>query len=356
MKEGLLAICHHDSEYVNHFVEYISATGNGGPIIKIFTGTSALYSFLEQERADIVLLDEQFYPLEKDDNIGSLVLLTEGEEDLGDNELPCIFQYQSAEIIWKQLLAKMLEVSGQRSTRLLIPTGKTKIIGFFSPAGGQGITTMSMALGKKLAKKENVLYMGFEAFSSFRSSEAYEGQETANEVADGEEGLSELIYYIKEGKYNISLKIKSMIHKYQNLDCLYPVRHYRDLCDLNKEDVKRMIDEILAMSGYDWIILDLGFIGDASLWLMEYCKVLFVPEASGMIGLAKEEAFYRLLTCEGKKEIREQIMNFKGFTYPVQDYGQGSSYDKNPAFAREQELLQRQLEEKTTFFMEVLHA
>lgn len=304
MNKGVFAICEPDKEYAGHLAEYIRHHHLLQMEICIFTNVERLNEGIKKRSADMLLLSEAcLSDFVQSEQIKQYMILTEGNVEIVP-EVPVVYKYQPASELMNEIIEFIL--SGSEGHCFAGGKRRGTVLGMFSPSGGVGITTYALALARELAKKEQVLYVSMEPLSSFSGEES---------------GLSELLYYTRQQQCNILLKVKSLVKKQQGVDCIYSVGHYKDLEEINDEDLNKWIEELCQTGGYGYLIVDLGTICDASVSMMEYCDQIFMPESKGMIGISKEEAFYRMLRRDGREHLLEKIYCFHA-PHPLAGYSE----------------------------------
>ena len=99
---------------------------------------------------------------------------------------------------------------------------------------------------------------------------------------DGSEALTEAIYFIRQdsAKFSERLKLKTV----ERVDCLYGVAHWADLCDCTGEDAAKLLEGILQVEPYEFVVMDAG---------------AFTAISAGCIALADKVI---LISEEGRKE------------------------------------------------------
>lgn len=302
MNKGVFAICEPDKEYAGHLAEYIRHHNLLQMEICIFTNVEHLNEGIKKRSADMLLLSENCLgDFVESGQIKQYMILTEGNVEILP-EIPVVYKYQPASELMNEIIKFIL--SDSKGHRFAGGKKSGRVLGMFSPSGGAGITTYALALAKELSREEQVLYVSMEPLSGFSGEES---------------GLSELLYYTRQQQCNILLKVKSLVRKQQGVDCIYSVGHYRDLQEIQDEDLNKWIEELCQTGGYGYLIVDLGTICEASVSMMEYCDNIFMPESKGMIGISKEEAFHRMLHRDGREYLLEKIYHFHA-PHPMDGY------------------------------------
>lgn len=315
-----MGILDSETDYANNLLDYLNRKKDFLLEVVIFTRIESLLSYTDYKKIDILLISEDMYSLiDGNNNIQSIFILTEHSyiKEFGENL--SIYKYQSVEVILQEVLD--LYSSQTETTSLFhykMDCGKMNIIGVFSPTGGNYKTTFSFALGQVLAQEKQVLYLNFEPISGHHY------------IMDRGErgGMSDIIYYISQGKSNVSLKLKSLVQKIGKLDYLFPVDYYTDLYEMESGIMKFLIEELRRSGQYNIIILDIGFIGRLTMELLKLCEKVYMPTSNGKLAKGKEKEMKKIL--EEEDVITEFIpicipvdMDIVGQEYEAENITQG---------------------------------
>lgn len=308
MKKGILAIYDSNADYAVHLMDYVNRKRDFCLEACVFTNVESLLEHTKNSEIDILLVGE-------DCNLAGIcgehirhtVVLSEEKYVREDMEMPAVYKFQQANQLLKEVLTVMLGDKPQKDGYLCIGK-KTECVGFFSASGGNHRTSLALAVGQMLAQKAEVLYLNFELLPSMEPRET----KRTDLFLQAPQGMSELLYYIRQGNDNIPLKIKTMAEDIGGLSCILPVNHYRDLYDMKPEDVDRLFGELRNTGIYEQILVDVGFLGDAAWAILGYCEKIIVPQASGSISDARMKGLLDMLRAEGREELCEKFV-------PVQD-------------------------------------
>lgn len=302
MKNVVLAIYDEELDYAAHLADYLGRKEGRFSETRIFTNEKSLKDFLEHHSIDLLLVAEVLFQKNREwNNVKQLVLLSEGTmvaEEL--IEQTSIYKFQSAENIRKEL--NEIYALNER------PQGKNKkegeqvrVIGTFSPCGGSRKTVFSIRLGEILAKKKKVLYLNLECFSGL-SRQLYE---------NSMEGISELLYYIREKNIALLQKIESMICKMGAVNTIPPVNHFRDLMEITDDDVDAIMGELKGSAIYDYIILDLGYFHISTFRWLSWCDILFLAGGEDKLSVEKKKTLRHYMQMEGREDLWERFYDIR---------------------------------------------
>lgn len=304
MKKGVLAIFDSNTEYAMHLMDYINRKKDFLLEACVFTNGESLAEYTKASTVDILLIGEDCNLVGMcKEHIRHTLVLSEGKYVREDMAMPVVYKFQSTEQLLKEILTVLLDAETQEGGYVRIGK-KASCIGFFSASGGSHKTSIALAVGQVLAKKAETLYLNFELLPSIEPP----GVRQENIRIQESQGMSELLYYVRQGNGNISLKIKTITEDVGGLACICPVSHYRDLYDMEPEDVNRMFEDLKRSNLYEKILVDVGFLGDAAWTLLEHCEKIIVPQGFGSIGNTKMKGLLAMLKAEGREGLCERFI------------------------------------------------
>lgn len=245
-----IVIADADKDYLDSLADYLISCHSESFKITAFSSADSLKEYLlgPGQNQDIILAGPGFYEMIKDQLEGPVVLLSPLRALDGEYQEKRIFKYQTGEMIVNALLQFM---SKERSGDKAAASGrKTKIIAVYSPLGGSGKTTV--ALGASILSSwggMKVFYLNLESISSTRFILA----------GNNEQGLSHVLYYVKESKDNLLQKLE----RAKCIDPLYKIHYYLptvsilDLTEDMAEEIRTLLVCLKGSGQYDSIFIDL---------------------------------------------------------------------------------------------------
>lgn len=269
----------------NYFIEKTSMFE-----VYSFTSKESLIRFTKdgENKIDIVLSTEAFIDDIKDNvNIPVKILLSNNSYD--DTEIANINKYQKAEKMIKDILILYAEKTG-RMGAILSNKKSTNVIGVYSPVGGCGKTTISLALSRYLASiGKRVFYLNYEIINST--------SEFLNCSPKG--SFSEVLLSLKTKGANVALQIISNEYKDENLKISYinPSESALELNEITTQEKVALIRQLDTMGEFDSIIIDFDndFTAEKQE-LLEACDLILMPFTTDSASLRK----MRLLLREAK--------------------------------------------------------
>lgn len=245
---------------------------------------------------ELLIANAEVQELLEGHEIRCTVLLTEGSSVREESRYPTVYKYQSMEHVMNEILTIYSEIGGDSITLNYTGGDAKKVIVVYSPSSGLSRSMFAMALAREYARTKETLYLPFEAF-------------TAEQLADGRGGMSDLIYYLREQSGQIGLRIQTMAHKEGFLSYLSPVGHYLDVNEATGREFHYLVRELKENSPYEICVLEVGYFNHHVAQLMNLCDQIFLPfpqvaaEAEMPEGDRRIQAFQRALMTEGLPQV-----------------------------------------------------
>lgn len=315
-----LVICDQEQQYAKNLLQMFSRQKEAMVQLYLFHTLEELIHFSRQKKIHILLIGEE-YPVQKREQIPAedrFVLVKGGRDDLTEDETG-IYRYQCADEIWRQIVLHAaeegtckrrmeagdtaIEVSEERTEHPAHPVTQTKgeLIGVYSPIHRIGKTRFALELGKKLAEKEPVIYLNLEEYSG---SNYYFPEQTGQNLGD-------LLYYVRQEKGNLGLRISMMAGQDGNLDYILPMPYAQDLQAVKTEEWLRLFGQILDQCIYEKVILDLGDSIDGLFEILRNCSVIYTPYIEEEAACAKLSQYVDNLRRTGLEEVLEKTIQKK---------------------------------------------
>ena len=295
MKNTPLYICDGDAVYLDKISKYIMGRPYSPFIVKTMSeydeniikkieeGIILISSNLLRERTDIL-------------DIQRTVILIDSELDRSFEEFEKVYKYQAAGIIFDKIMQHQLG----REDICLLGNGHTasryaSIHGVISPIHRIGKTLAVQNMCQEAAKHQKVLLMTLEEFSKYEQ----EG-----------EGLSEIIYYYKQGKLNAQYCIEHLTVSQDGYDFLLPVHWAGDLSDMQSQDWIDLVEAIQNMGIYDSIWIDFDHVSGFEL-LLKACDNIYIPYIEDEAECRRVLRFERMLMQSDEAETTSKIKKIK---------------------------------------------
>lgn len=301
-----IAIADDDREYLERLVYGLERYDNLN--ISVYTEAESLEDVLKTKRFDIILFTPHVFKRQFSvSKHTAVVLLTDDTEKIPDEyrSFTRIKKYQQISSIYQGMLSLYSEVAGDYG---MTGDNRTKKILFYSPIGGSGKTTLSLALALRLARSgQTVLYINLEVLAS---EECYLPQSNAK-------GLSEILEKI-DSDVNFPLKIQGLANK--KTDNFFYINHFEspnDLYEMKEEELEKLIAIISGTNLYDYLIIDAGISLDSKmLTLFECVDRIVLIDKTDETAKTKMKCFLRQLHVINEyADKMQRVINF------VTEYG-----------------------------------
>lgn len=290
MQGGTLIIYDAEEAYVEALSDYLNKNKELGVVTVAFSDLEKFIEYLENNKVGYVAVCENFDKLilkEKIDEDKIINFVT--TKDINDDE-PWIYKYQSAKAITKELNAVML-VKGEN---IQLEDNNVHIV--FSTKSGIEREEYVNILISDLKNKGSVLYINMEPYNS----KGVIG-------CEGYKGMSELIYYLKQGGEKLKWKLKTLIEKEDISGRILPVGCPLDLSELTKEDVFELLSILQKLNEYDCILINLGLLTPATFELMKASKQIEIVITRKNGDRESAENFINNMKLLGMKDVERRV-------------------------------------------------
>ena len=193
------------------------------------------------------------------------------------------------------------EAKKQRMPASVRTQADGELIGIYSPVHRIGKTRFALDLGKELARKEPVLYLNLEEYSG---GSYYFSDQTGQTLAD-------LLYYSRQEKGNLGLRISTMAGQDEELDYILPMPYVQDLQGVSGDEWLRLFEQILENCIYQKVILDLGDSINGLFRILEACHTVYTPYIEDEAARAKLNQYAENLRKTGKESVLEKTIQKK---------------------------------------------
>ena len=265
-KKMVLADC--DERYLKELSYYFMENVPQLELITFTRRERMCRYFQDGNRADIVMVDEALADLELKDLTSGMTRIVMARSMISVDGFETVKKYQRMESLSDAVLLKYAENEGTLET--VKGSSETRITVFFSPAGGTGKTTLSLAFAAAGARAGlNILYLNLEEIDSVGE---WLGKTRGN--------LSDVFLALKTKGMNAGLKLKGSTEAEANAGFHYVsgVESISEYEEINAEDMRRLLKTIQELSIYDLVVVDppCGFTGQTKAVLRE-ADTIFVP-------------------------------------------------------------------------------
>ncbi len=305
MDSEILALVDRDKDYLEKFNNYINLKYGGIFECHSFTDTKALLKYGLENDITVLMIESELYNESLNRiNPGKIYILGDEGQSPSDDNVIKISRFKSADSIIKEVLSEVriegngnIKVSDIDSSRIFI---------VYSPVSRCLKTTLSVTISQLLSDRGKTLYINTESISGFNRIF----------MSHYDTDLSDLLFYLKGGSTNFSLKLQSMVFSSQGYDYIPPGVSPEDICQTEPEIWEELFREA-AKCGYEYIVMDMGNYINGMLEIMKKCEKIFMPVRTDTVSKAKLSQFEALLHISGSEDIlnlmeRLQLPYFEG--------------------------------------------
>ena len=293
----IMAVYDEDPFYAERLSDYVNRKEKGIFKAQAFTSRERLEAFAKETEVDVLLTGVP----EDTESISNLkavqkIYLTEDRNVDRVREPSEIYKYQSGDDIIRDVMAVYCERPEVKQNLPGLVSKDKRVIGVYSPLGRCGKTSFSLAIGQVLAKEERVLFITLDTFSGF------------THILDEQwkRDLSDLLYYYKQGRFH-ALRLNPIVYYLGDMAWLPPLRYPDDYSQVTASEMAGFLREILDVSVYDTIVLDIGNFDRQVLPILEICQVVYLPVKEDMISQAKMKEFEAYVARFGNKGLKEKF-------------------------------------------------
>lgn len=207
----------------------------------------------------------------------------------------CIYRYLPASSLIPEIatFCKIADVE----TKNVSCINKGEIIAVYSPIGGIGKTTFSIALAKKLSKREKILFLSLEPFSPL----------TEQLYLDDRYTLSEMMYLFVSQNEELSGQYMNYIQNTEGFNTIAPINSFVELSNIKSSEWIAFLKAISNKGEYEIVIIDFSDAVDDLMSILGICDKVYVPYRDNHMQMKKLDVFKSDLT----REFPEKFINEK---------------------------------------------
>lgn len=300
LDEKNLLICDKDFGYANMLCENIMQRKELAFRVCVCTNVENLLQFAEQREIHVLIVNEDFTPVEwKEQKAKQVFVLTNDIKSGGTGKEYQLYKYQSADLI----IADMLEVLYEKTKDSVIKSVRKStqtIFAVYSPIHRIGKTAFAIEMGKEYAKRKRTLYINMEEYADV--GERFVFSESRN--------LGDLLYYMRQEEQNVAMRISSMVVKKDELDYIPPMLRTMDIKEVMAEEWKSFLIKILQETNYEVVVLDLGNSVQGLFEILDMCDKIYMPILEDIISNGKIQLYERQLLELKKESVMKKTKKF----------------------------------------------
>lgn len=324
-----LVIADSEEVYARRLSDFLAYKYSNRFQVSYFTKYDCLMDFIKNgdKKVDVLLVDKDMYTEDMPwDKVGTVMLLASATQTASGKEMGCINKYQHGDRLVGDIMEHLNYESQVYSGHIFASESRgTRIVSFFSPAGGSGATCVAMGSSVQCAMRGmTVLYLDFQTLSCtelfFKPSRA--------------KGLSDILYSLKNDKTNLTARIEAVrsIDHEHNVHFFAPAESGMELNEAAPEEYAAFIRQIRNMGQYDAVFIDLS--ADFALRnaaVLEESDFVFLVMREDTLCIKKAE----MLLCEMSILSQKKGIDLKDKTNIIinkaMENSEGKAFDFNTA-------------------------
>ena len=292
MKTLTLVILETDSDYGERLAKYISSRDDSPFLVRLFLTHPCPAGELLQ--ADAIVADASLWPQYRSLPRSCPVLVLTEDGAQVDGADASAYKYSSASLLLDAVQRCFLDHSGRAFAPESLSAHSFQISALYTPSCGPEMAAAVRAQIREAADSRAVLYLNMEQVPSRITTQE-----------DAGEGLSALIYYLKQYRENLGARISMMVH-HDDFDYLLPAEYPGELGELSASDWRQLAEALQRDTAYEQVYFDFGAALPAAEALPCFDEILVLHRGSSW-EKDMTDRYSRLLERAGGEDIRERI-------------------------------------------------
>ena len=282
---NILAVCDPGTDFGRRLAEYAEKRAGYPFSLQVFSSLDQLFLYREKRKPEAVLLASELYR-EGDwqDYDHPLFLLGSGLGREGDP--PCIFRYQEADSILREILV----LYRQKRPKFAMKTEKRGFCLYAVTDAAENCRSeqLAFALAVQLAAKEKVLWLDLRTWSVVQT--LYGGMDSGT--------LGELLYGLCRRKEDVLDQMMEKAASVQGVDVLPGIAEPADFLELTIDDWKYLFDRLKNESPYTAVLAVTGnMIQPLGAFLELFDVIWMVWEEGQMACQNRLEKYVKTTAC-----------------------------------------------------------
>ncbi len=259
MTQIRLVLADLDQMFLEKFSAYLHKNKSVSFQLELFTSPSKLENWLEKgDKADLVAISSSFLSkMDTQPDLKNLVVLRDSPQSQLHQNYTVLHKYRPAETLMKEILSLCAD-NLPESIDKKESSGQIHLVLYAD--GSDVLNPIAQALACFYAKNQTSFYLNLDEFSN--TDMYFTGNHTR--------GLSEMLYYVKSQKENLSLKAEACSSRdfEHGVEFMKGHQNSEDIVKLSPFDCESLIKAIRGRTCYSEIILSRAFHNDELLPLL----------------------------------------------------------------------------------------
>ncbi len=302
-----IGIADTDRVYLERLVEVLQEYEDLS--VSIFTDVKFLERTLQNKKIDVLL----FNPDISDEKLAfpnTKLAICLYSDDMKNailySDYVKIIKYQRISNLYKEIIKEYANKAGYIPNFEKVQN--TKMIAVYSPVGGAGKTTISLAIASKFALSEKKVL--------FLSMEQLDSSSCLNRHKDEMDGITLLVESLEENS-NFGLKMKGIIQK--GFNGVFYIEGFERIVDYNSispDEIRKVLENILRYGEYDFVVVDMeSCLNQNGKEILSQADNVIIVEKGGEIPKKKLEMFVQQAVT---REYRNKICSVINFTENIE--------------------------------------
>lgn len=257
MSQIRLVLADRDAMFLEKFSAYLLKNNTPAFSLILFSSAAKLEEWLSSgEKADIMAISSALYnELDEKPDLSNIILLRDCPGSMLPVGIKSIYKFRPANFLMKEIISLCAGIIPQDSDKgkdqsniniVLYADGSDALNPF-----AQILAAIKAGMGRK------TLYMSLDEISN---ADGYFS-------GDNQRGLSDMLYYVKSQKDNLSLKAEACTTLDMETGVNFMKGHHdtRDIVNLSEHELSALIMSVNNKSMYEEIIITRGFSNDSLL-------------------------------------------------------------------------------------------
>ncbi len=314
-----LLVADRDFKFLEKFSMYLHKSKAARFSLELFTNPGKLEEWIEKGgKADLMAISSDFFSAMVKKPADGVLILIDSAESLVPEGYSSTYKFRPAEALMKEIIAQCADNLPQRSQN---KENKGRVHLVLYADGSDAVNPLAQMMAEALSTRAP-FYLNLDELSNTDSW--FSGT--------GSKGLTEMLYYVKAQKENLSLRADSCTSKDSRtgIDFMAGHKNPEDISELTASECQSLIDAIRGRNCCDHLIISRAFRYDGILpVLLKGADKIYLTCLDYRSSLARLEKVVQLLSrfeeqnaVELKEKVQvfitpvEQSQNFQDFDSP----------------------------------------
>lgn len=306
MEKNVLVVCDLEVEYAAQLSEFLSIKRNVPFEVFAFTIVDRFVDFVSKNSIDVLLISkealENLKTVVMEMKVNEVFILNDDGDIAQVQGYKSIYKYQNTENILREVMTYYADSEIRVASRVQV-VEDIDMIAVYSPVKRSLKTSFAMTLGQILSENRRVLYINLEDYSGFNQLMKM------SYMTD----MSDLLYYISQGKPNFIWKMSSIVQSLGNLDYIPPAISPMDIKNVTVDEWIMFFKE-LKKCEYETVILDIGDSVNGIYDILRMCRRIYMPTRDDSVSFAKMEQYEALMKIMEYEDVLKKTRKLS-FSY-----------------------------------------